>query len=124
MDRKVLIIDDDELVLHVISDLCQTLGLSTHVLRDCSSVLKTARDYRPDLITLDLSMPQFSGEEVLEFLKNDPELCQIPIVVISSLADDRSVIKGLKGVEAFLVKPIRLAQLKKTIEEIFSPAAV
>ena len=115
--KIVLIVEDNaldaKLVLHAFAQ-------SDHIVRvaivnngvDCLAFLRRERRYadaeRPDLIILDLGIPSKNGHEVLAEIKNDPELCQIPVVILSGSSAERDVSLSYKAfANGYVVKPIR-----------------
>ncbi len=79
--------------------------------------LDIAREHRPDLILLDLNLPDMSGDEILRQLKLDPELCEIPVVMVSADAMGDRVEKLLKmGALDYLTKPYRVADFYRVVE--------
>ena len=119
--RKILVMDDESPIAEVISEFCKSFGFETKILTSGENALEAVKGYRPDLITLDLIMPEVSGVEVLEQLKADPETRDIPIIIISSIAGSTSVEEMLKKqTQEILSKPVQLKTLKASIEEALS----
>jgi CheY-like chemotaxis protein len=74
---------------------------------------------RPDLILLDLSLPGVNGHEVLKFIKGDPELKRIPVVIFSTLASDESQLTAYgNSANSYVVKPLDLATFTSTVQSI------
>jgi len=106
---KVLVVDDEADSRDLMVDYLTDFGCEVVTAPDGQACLAAARAHRPDLITLDLLMPDVSGWDVLSRLKEDPELGRIPVVVISVVArDDRS---GLAGAAELIPKPIERDEL-------------
>jgi PAS domain S-box-containing protein len=102
-NRAVLIVDDDPDSRFVLSEAVAEFGCDVVTASTGEHGLHLAREIRPDLIILDLLMPGLSGWETLRVLKGDPELCEIPVVVVSVLAEEQ---RGtLLGVVDLLNKP-------------------
>jgi len=79
-------------------------------------VIELARTHRPDLILMDIQLPEVSGLEVTEWIKGDPELHQVPVVAVTAFAmkgDEERIRQG--GCEAYLSKPISVAKFMETI---------
>lgn len=118
-DSRVLYVEDDvascNLVLRAFkahSDLSLTIVNTLYEAR--REVLKA-----PDVILLDLHLPDGSGFEFLEFLKASPELSRIPVIVVSASAMQDEVERGLQaGVAHYLTKPLDLAELFETIHNL------
>jgi CheY-like chemotaxis protein len=116
-EKSVLVIDDEfdarMLVTHMIEELgCRVIAASTG-----EQGLRMAREFQPDLITLDLLMPDMTGWDVLKTIKADPQLRQIPVVVVSIVArENRGKILGAVDVlEKPLAREELLAVLQRTL---------
>ncbi|HXH02100.1 MAG TPA: response regulator [Candidatus Competibacteraceae bacterium] len=116
--RVVLVVDDDADARELMANYIRDLGGQPVTTGDGQQALILARQYHPDLITLDLMMPGMDGWEVLRRLKGDPELCQIPVVIISIVADRRRAL--VLGAMDALSKPIAqddlLAILRRSLQ--------
>jgi len=115
MAKKILIIDDDPVVLQYLSTLLQDNGYETCKAGSSQLALEVAKKENPDLITLDLEMPGEWGSRFYRKLRKDKDLRDIPIIVISGIDGDHAV----KDAVAFLAKPFDAEKLlgivKKTI---------
>jgi signal transduction histidine kinase/DNA-binding response OmpR family regulator len=109
----ILIVDDDEDARKIIGSCLAREGYRLIYANSGSEALEVAARERPDVITLDVMMPQVDGWSVLATLKADPELGGIPVVLVSHVSD-RSIGIGL-GASAFLTKPVDRAQLAAVI---------
>src|SRR5580700_7054147 len=125
MTQQILIVDDEadfiELVKFRLSDLpCEFL-----VANDGVQALSQARQYKPDLILLDILLPDMDGLSVCEILKRQPATKKIPVIFMSALSSD--VTKRTVAMQAadFFTKPLDLARLEKRINELLNiaPAA-
>ena len=107
MAKTVLIVEDNELNMKLFHDLLEAHGYSTVGTRNGIEALDLARRHRPDLIIMDIQLPEVSGLEVTKWLKDDPELKAIPVVAVTAFAmkgDEERIREG--GCEAYLSKPI------------------
>ena len=110
--QKILIVDDEEPNLRLLSSLLGALGYHTEVARNGTEAIKKTKTYRPDLILLDIMMPDMDGFEACELLKADAETANIPVVIVTALSDRDSKLKGLNaGANDFLTKPIDRSEL-------------
>lgn len=104
---KILIADDDRFYLKIYSDLLNELGHESIAAENGLETLEKIRDYRPDLLIIDVVMPGMDGFEVTRRLKQDPATTHIPVLIVTSLSDRDSKIKGLaNGADELLSKPI------------------
>jgi putative two-component system response regulator len=109
---KILLVDDEEKNIKILSAIVKHQGYEYEAARNGREALEKARSYVPDLIFLDIMMPEMDGYEACKQIKEDPALKHIPVVMVTSLADRDSRIKGLElGANDFLSKPIDASEL-------------
>jgi two-component system cell cycle response regulator DivK len=116
MPKTVMIVEDNELNMKLFHDLLEAHGYHTICTRDSFNVLDLARTHRPDLILMDIQLPEVSGLEVTKWLKEDPELKAIPVVAVTAYAmreDEERIREG--GCQAYMSKPISVAKFIETI---------
>ncbi len=102
---KVLIVEDEEALRKVLQEKLQRSGFETFAAKDGAEGWDMAKEKNPDIILLDLVLPKRTGFEVLGMLKQDPELKNIPVFVLSNLAEDENLKKALQmGAEDYFVK--------------------
>src|SRR6516165_6562201 len=103
MSKTVMIVEDNELNMKLFHDLLEAHGYHTVGTRNGIEALDLARKHRPDLILMDIQLPEVSGLEVTKWLKEDPELKAIPVVAVTAFAmkgDEERIREG--GCEAYL----------------------
>ena len=123
MAKTVLIVEDNELNMKLFHDLLESYGYDTLGTRNGIEALELARTHRPDLILMDIQLPDVSGLEVTKWIKGDPELCRIPVVAVTAFAmngDEERIRQG--GCEAYLSKPISIAKFMETVRRFLSVA--
>jgi two-component system cell cycle response regulator DivK len=116
MAKTVLIVEDNELNMKLFHDLLEAHGYNTVQTRNGIDVMALAREHRPDLILMDIQLPEVSGLEVTRWLKDDEELRSIPVIAITAFAmkgDEERIREG--GCEAYLSKPISVAKFLETV---------
>ena len=115
--RDVWIVDDDDEMTHAIGLMLRLLGcevLAFHSARAAAQTLLTRKS--PDLLILDINMPEVTGLDLLEFLRRRKEWKDLPIVMLSSESADTMVEKALKlGADTYLIKPITIEELEKAM---------
>ncbi len=115
--RAVWIVDDDDEMSHAVKLMLQLLDSTVEIFRDARSAAKRllAGD-RPELIVLDINMPEVSGIDFLEFLRMRDDLKEIPVVMLSSETTDIQVDEAMRiGANAFVFKPVTLEELEEAI---------
>ncbi len=116
MAKKILIVEDNELNMKLFSDLLHAHDYETIQTRDGMAALDLARQHRPDLILMDIQLPEVSGLEVTKWIKQDEELKSIPIIAVTAFAmkgDEEKIRQG--GCEAYIAKPISVAGFLETV---------
>lgn len=114
IQKTVLIVDDERPIVTLLVRLAQGLGARTEVAHNGKDALEKIREHRPDLVLLDLIMPIMSGEEVLAVMETDPQLQDIPVIVISTKA---AVGAGVEREVPHLRKPFEPAEVKRLMRE-------
>ena len=124
MDAKtktVLIVEDNELNMKLFHDLLDAHGYNILQTKDGMEALDIAREHHPDLILMDIQLPEVSGLEVTKWLKEDDSLKAIPVVAVTAFAmkgDEEKMREG--GCEAYLAKPISVAYFIKTLKHFLN----
>jgi two-component system cell cycle response regulator DivK len=116
MAKTVLIVEDNELNMKLFRDLLEAHGYQTSGTSNGVEALDLVRKMRPDLILMDIQLPQVSGLEVTRWIKDDPELRSIPVVAVTAFAmkgDEERIREG--GCEAYLSKPISVGKFIETV---------
>ena len=123
MAKTVLIVEDNELNMKLFHDLLEAHGYSTIGTRNGIEALDLARKHRPDLILMDIQLPEVSGLGVTKRLKDDQDLRHIPVIAVTAFAmkgDEERIRQG--GCEAYLSKPISVARFMETIRHFLGTA--
>ncbi|MDY0008171.1 MAG: response regulator [Bdellovibrionales bacterium] len=118
MKKKVLIVEDNELNMKLFEDLLGAHGYDTIKTRDGTHVLEMAREQRPDLIIMDIQLPEVSGLEVTQWLKSDHELRAIPVIAVTAFAmkgDEDKIRQG--GCEDYVSKPISITDFIRVVQK-------
>jgi two-component system cell cycle response regulator DivK len=123
MTKTVLIVEDNELNMKLFHDLLDAHGYSTLQTRNGMEALSLAREHRPDLILMDIQLPEVSGLEVTKWLKEDDQLREIPVVAVTAFAmkgDEERIREG--GCEAYISKPISISTFLDTVRQFIGEA--
>ncbi len=105
--RRILVVDDEQDVTELLAYTFQQQGWQTVVAHDGPTALERARQFRPDLIVLDIMMPGMDGFEVYRRLQSFPETASIPVLFLTARSEEIDHIVGLElGAEDYVVKPI------------------
>ena len=123
MTKTILIVEDNELNMKLFHDLLDAHGYKTLQTRNGMEALALAREHRPDLILMDIQLPEVSGLEVTKWLKEDDQLRKIPVVAVTAFAmkgDEERIREG--GCEAYISKPISVTMFLDTIRQFIGEA--
>ena len=117
MQKTVLVVEDNELNMKLFNDLLEAHDYRVVQTRDGLSALDMARKHNPDLILMDIQLPEVSGIEVTKWLKEDDQLRHIPVIAVTAFAmkgDEQKIREG--GCEAYISKPISVMSFLQTID--------
>lgn len=123
MAKRVMIVEDNELNMKLFKDLIEASGYETIRTRNGLEALDLARAHNPDLILMDIQLPEVSGLEVTKWLKEDDKLHRIPVIAVTAFAmkgDEERIRQG--GCEAYISKPISVASFVQTIKSYLGDA--
>lgn len=122
MTHRVLIVEDNELNMKLFHDLLEASGMTILQTRNGIDALEVAKRERPDLIVMDIQLPEMSGLEVTEKIKSDPDLAPIPVIAVTAFAmkGDEERIRAA-GCEAYLSKPISIDRFISTVKAFLPP---
>ena len=116
--KKILIVEDNELNLKLFRDLLGAHGFETYETKDGLNVPSLAREIRPDLILMDIQLPEVSGLEVTKWIKEDDDLRSIPVIAVTAFAmkgDEERIRQG--GCEAYISKPISVMHFLEVVRK-------
>jgi two-component system cell cycle response regulator DivK len=117
LDKTVLVVEDNDASMMLFGDLLEAHGYNVLQATDGMEGWRMAREYRPDLILMDIQLPGISGLEATKWLKADEALKSIPVIAITAFAmagDEEKIREG--GCDAYIVKPISISSLLQTVE--------
>jgi two-component system, cell cycle response regulator DivK len=121
--KTVLIVEDNELNMKLFHDLLDAHGYGTLQSRSGMEAMRLARQHRPQLILMDIQLPEVSGLDVTKWLKDDNDLRAIPVVAVTAFAmkgDEERIRSG--GCEAYISKPISVVSFLDTVRRFIGEA--
>ena len=122
--RKVLIVEDNALNMRLFSDLLEATGYETLQCVDGAKAVGLALESHPDLIIMDIQLPEVSGLDITRWLKDDERTAAIPVLAVTAFAmraDEQRVREA--GCEGYLSKPIQIATFIKAVEALMPKEA-
>jgi len=124
ISKTILIVEDNELNMKLFNDLLQAHGYNTLQTKDGREVMDITRKNKPDLILMDIQLPEISGLEITKMLKADDDLRSIPVVAVTAFAmkgDEQKIRNG--GCDGYIAKPISVASFLQTVSKFLEPRA-
>lgn len=125
MNKTVLIVEDNELNMKLFHDLLEAHDIDTVSTREGKLAFGMAREHKPDLIIMDIQLPEISGLEITKQLKQDDELRSIPVIAVTAFAmkgDEQKIREG--GCEDYISKPISVAHFIEVVKKHLNDTGV
>lgn len=120
MPKKILAVDDEKHIVRLIQVNLERAGYQVVTAFDGVEALKKVQEENPDLVVLDVMMPQMDGFETLKNLKANPQTRDIPVIMLTAKAQDADVFRGWQsGVDCYLTKPFNPLELLTFVKRIF-----
>lgn len=122
--KRILIVEDNDLNLKLFRDLLGAHGYDTMEIKDGLDAVRIAKEYKPDLIIMDIQLPEISGLDVTQAIKAEPDLEHIPIVAVTAFAmrdDEERILRA--GCQAYMSKPISIGPFLHTIRKFLGEHA-
>ncbi len=122
LNKTVLVVEDNDLNMRLFHDVLEAGDYNVLQAKEGMEGLRMAREQRPDLILMDIQLPDVSGLEVTKWLKDDETLKSIPVIAITAFAmagDEEKIRDG--GCDAYIVKPISVPDFLQTVERFVRP---
>jgi two-component system cell cycle response regulator DivK len=124
MTTKVLIVEDDLLNRMFYEAVLQQRGYELMLVDDGARVMDAVEAFAPDLITMDINLPNVSGRRLIRQITRNPATAQIPILAITAFASKRDEDEICRaGARAYLTKPLSIEQLTREVDALLAPAA-
>src|SRR5438067_11973730 len=122
--KRLLIVEDNELNMKLLNDVLEAYGYDIVKTGSGAAVLGLARRHQPDLVLMDIQLPDVSGLDAVRQLKDDPQTRQIPVIAVTAFAmagDERRALDS--GCDAYIAKPIVLRDFLATVEKFVGRGA-
>jgi two-component system sensor histidine kinase ChiS len=116
--KCILVVDDEPDTAEMFAEMMHLNGYKVLKSYGGTQALRLIAKERPDLVMLDIMMPDLSGIDVLNFMRRDPRLEQIPVLVVSAKSMPNDIQAGLDaGANLYLTKPVSYSDLRRAVEE-------
>lgn len=121
---KVLIVDDSSALREMVSGLLTDAGMTIMEAKDGAEAQQTLEGETPDLVILDIVMPQMNGYELCRWIKNNPSTKHLPVVICTSKGEEFDRYWGMKqGADAYIAKPFRPDEMIETVKQLLRSKA-
>lgn len=125
MSKKILIVEDNDLNLKLFRDLLGAHGYETVETKEGKEALSLCREIMPDLILMDIQLPEISGLDITRKIKAESDIKSIPIIAVTAFAmkdDEEKILQA--GCQAYISKPISITPFLDTIKKFLDPQPV
>lgn len=121
--KTVMIVEDEPDVSELFAEMMRLSGLRVIKTYTSTPAMTLIGEEQPDLVILDIMMPDVSGLDVLTYMRADPKLASIPVVIVSAKASPADIQAGLDaGATVYLTKPVGYSDLKSAVDRLLHPA--
>ena len=119
MRKKILVVEDDTDLVELLSFNLKSCGFSVGTAADGAEALKKVRSLAPDLILLDIMLPELDGFAVCEILRRDPATARIPVIMLTAMSSEFARLNGLEaGADDYVTKPFSTKKLVERVKEL------
>ena len=119
MNRKALVVEDDVVLAELLAEVLRRMRFDPTVLHEGKDAVDFVRDNHPDLVLLDLMLPDMSGYDICQQLKLDRQTNLIPVIIVTARSQAEDKLQGLRvGANAYVTKPFGIDQLEKAIDDV------
>ncbi|RJP49205.1 MAG: response regulator [Anaerolineaceae bacterium] len=120
IQKTVMIIEDEPDAAELFAEMMRVNGFRVIKMFSSAPAIPIISQEKPDLILLDIMMPDISGLEILRYIRREPELAEIPIIVVSAKSMPGDIKTGIEaGASIYLTKPVGFLDLKQAVEKVF-----
>jgi DNA-binding response OmpR family regulator len=119
--KKILIIDDDTSVVDMLAIIMEAEGYTARKTYSAAEALEALTEKPPDLILLDVMMPEMDGFKFLATIRSNPETQALPVIILSVLCDEQSVLEGWQNkADGYITKPFDPRELNVAVKEVLA----
>jgi DNA-binding response OmpR family regulator len=123
--KKIIIVEDQPAIADLLEEMLSIDGYQMIKIHSSTGALSVIRAEKPDAVLLDIMMPDVSGLEVLRFMRREPGLQQIPVVIVSAKTLPADIRAGLEaGATVYLTKPVDVNKLRRTVAGVINGRSV
>jgi len=116
--KRIIIVEDEPDTIEMFAEMMRLSGYSVLKSYGGPPAMELISEEKPDVVVLDIMMPEVSGMDVLDHMRNDPELKEIPVVIVSAKSMPHDIQAGLEaGASVYLTKPVTYQQLNEAVQK-------
>lgn len=120
--KTVVVVEDETDAAEMFAEMMRVSGFRVLKSHSSTPAINIIQAKKPDIVILDVMMPDVSGLEVLKFMRRDPTLSNIPVIVVSAKSMPGDIKTGLEaGASVYLTKPVSFLDLKQAVEKVLQP---
>jgi CheY-like chemotaxis protein len=117
--KTVIVVEDEPDAAELFAEMMRVSGFRVLKTYSSTPAISLIAKEQPDVVILDIMMPDISGLEVLRFMRRDPKLKEIPVIVVSARSMPSDIREGLEaGATMYLTKPVGYLDLKKSVDQV------
>ena len=117
--KTVVIVEDEPDAAEMFGEMMRVTGFDVVKLNSSTPAISTITAEKPDLVILDIMMPDVSGLDVLRYMRGEPDLKDIPVILVSAKSMPTDIQEGMNaGASTYLTKPVGFLELKSAVEEL------
>lgn len=121
--KTVMIIEDEADAAEMFAEMMRVNGFRVLKMYSSTPAIPMISTEKPDVVILDIMMPDISGLEVLRYMRREPDLSRIPVIVVSAKSMPGDIKTGLEaGASMYLTKPVGFLDLKEAVEKVLGKA--
>ncbi len=120
--KTVVVVEDEQDAAEMFAEMMRVSGYHVQTALGSQRAMALITECHPDVVVLDIMMPDISGLDVLKFMRSRPDLAQIPVIVVSARGtptDQKACLEA--GATSYLVKPIGFLELREAVEQAIQP---
>jgi CheY-like chemotaxis protein len=122
VERTIIVVEDEADAAEMFAEMMRVSGFRVLKATSSAPAMSMIAREKPDAVILDIMMPDISGLEVLRFMRRDPTLSHIPVVVVSAKSMPADIKTGIEaGASIYLTKPVGFLDLKEAVEKVIHP---
>jgi DNA-binding response OmpR family regulator len=123
--KTVIVVEDEPDAAEMFAEMMRLSNYKVLKTYSSTPAITMIANEKPDVVILDMMMPDISGLEVLRFMRREPELRLIPVIIVSAKSMPSDIISGLEaGAAAYLIKPVGFQELKQAVDRVVGNASV